>query len=257
MKSIDLNCDMGESFGQWSMGDDAAVLAHVSSINVACGLHAGDWSVMHETTRAAFAGAVAVGAHPSLPDLQGFGRRTMSISPQETYALVLYQVGALSAFCKALGGRLSHVKAHGALYNMAAKDAELAHAIARAVADFDKTLVLYGLAGSALIRAGREAGLRVGNEVFADRTYQADGSLTPRSRPGSMIADVNDSLAQVEQMLTRGRVRALDGTEVAIEADTICIHGDQPGAAQFARELRALLAKLGIEVAALGSARQR
>jgi UPF0271 protein len=198
-----------------------------------------------------------VGAHPSLPDLQGFGRRTMSISPQETYALVLYQVGALSAFCKALGGRLSHVKAHGALYNMAAKDAELAHAIARAVADFDKTLVLYGLAGSALIRAGREAGLRVGNEVFADRTYQADGSLTPRNHPGSMIADVNDSLAQVEQMLTRGRVRALDGTEVAIEADTICIHGDQPGAAQFARELRALLAKLEIEVAALGSARQR
>jgi UPF0271 protein len=140
---------------------------------------------------------------------------------------------------------------------MAAKDAELAHAIARAVADFDKTLVLYGLAGSALIRAGREAGLQVGNEVFADRTYQADGSLTPRNRPGSMIADVNDSLAQVEQMLTRGRVLALDGTEVAIEADTICIHGDQPGAVQFARELRALLARLGIEVAAVGSGRQR
>ena len=251
MKPIDLNCDMGESFGPWTMGDDQAVLAHVSSINVACGLHAGDWSVMHETTQAAFARGVAVGAHPSLPDLQGFGRRVMNISPDEAYDMVLYQVGALSAFCRALGGRLSHVKAHGALYNMAAKDTALADAIARAVTDFDRTLVLFGLAGSALIKAGREAGLRVANEVFADRSYQPDGSLTPRNRPGSMITDVKVSLAQVEDMLTRGRVRALDGSEVAIEADTICIHGDQAGASQFAAELRALLARLGIEVAAV------
>ena len=251
MKLIDLNCDMGESFGPWTMGDDQAVLAYVSSINVACGLHAGDWTVMRETTQAAFARGVAVGAHPSLPDLQGFGRRTMHISPDEAYDLVLYQVGALSAFCRALGGRLSHVKAHGALYNMAAKDAVLAGAIAQAVMDFDRTLVLFGLAGSALIRAGREAGLRVANEVFADRSYQPDGSLTPRNRPGSMITDVKDSLAQVEGMLTRGRVRALDGSEVAIEADTICVHGDQAGASEFALELRALLTRLGIEVAAM------
>jgi UPF0271 protein len=251
MKSVDLNCDMGESYGAWTMGNDRAVLAHVSSINVACGMHAGDWSVMHETTKAAFAQGVAVGAHPSLPDLQGFGRRVMNITPDETYDLVLYQVGALSAFCRALGGRLAHVKAHGALYNMAAKDAALAGAIARAVADFDRTLVLFGLAGSALIRAGRDAGLQVANEVFADRTYQSDGSLTPRSRPGSMIEDVKDSLAQVEGMLTRGRVRALDGSEVSIEADTICVHGDQAGAAQFARELRVLLRTLGIEVASV------
>jgi UPF0271 protein len=252
MRTIDLNCDMGESFGPWNMGDDEAVLAYVSSINVACGLHAGDWSVMHATTGAALARGVAVGAHPSLPDLQGFGRRTMNISPDEAYDLVLYQVGALSAFCAAQRGRLSHVKAHGALYNMASKDAGLAGAIARAVADFDPALVLFGLAGSALIRAGRDAGLQVANEVFADRTYQPDSSLTPRNRPGSMIVDVKDSLAQVESMLTRGRVRALDGSDIAIEADTICIHGDQPGAAQFARELRALLARLGVEVAAVG-----
>ena len=249
MKSVDLNCDMGESYGAWTMGNDRAVLAHVSSINVACGMHAGDWNVMHETTQAAFAQGVAVGAHPSLPDLQGFGRRVMNVTPDETYDLVLYQVGALSAFCRALGGGLAHVKAHGALYNMAAKDAALAGAIARAVADFDRTLVLFGLSGSALIRAGRDVGLKVANEVFADRTYQSDGSLTPRSRPGSMIEDVKDSLAQVEGMLTRGRVRAVDGSEVSIEADTICVHGDQAGAAQFAKELRGMLKRLGIEVA--------
>jgi UPF0271 protein len=253
MKTIDLNCDMGESFGAWSMGDDEAVLPHVSSINVACGLHAGDWSVMHRTVRAAFARGVAVGAHPSLPDLQGFGRRTINIAPAEAYEVVLYQIGALSAFCRALGGRLSHVKAHGALYNMAAKDMELARAIACAVVDFDPELVLFGLAGSAVIRAGRETGLPVANEVFADRSYQSDGSLTPRTRAGSMIVEVGDALTQVEGMLTHGKVRALDGTEVAIEADTICVHGDQPGAAQFARELRALLARLKIEVAARGA----
>jgi 5-oxoprolinase (ATP-hydrolysing) subunit A len=252
MKTIDLNCDMGESFGAWPMGDDTAVLAHVSSINVACGMHAGDWNVMQETVRAAFERGVAVGAHPSLPDLQGFGRRVMSISPEEIYALVLYQVGALGAFCTAAGGRLAHVKAHGALYNMAAKDDALARAIARAVADFDRSLVLFGLAGSAQMRAGREAGLQVAGEVFADRTYQADGSLTPRNQPGSMITDVQQSLAQVEGMLARGKARALDGTEVPIAADTICIHGDQPGAAQFARELRGLLQRLGVEVAAPG-----
>src|SRR5690349_14496349 len=252
MRTIDLNCDMGESFGAWKMGDDEAVLPHVTSINVACGLHAGDWKVMHRTVQAAFAHGVSVGAHPSLPDLQGFGRRLMQISVDEIYDVVLYQVGALDAFCRALGGRLAHVKAHGALYNMAAKDHKLAHAIAKAVADLDRGLVLFGLAGSALTKAGRDAGLQIANEVFADRSYQPDGSLTPRNLPGSMIEDVQASLAQVEDMMTRGRVRAQDGTELAIDADTICIHGDQPGAAQFAREVRGLLEKLGIKVAAAG-----
>jgi UPF0271 protein len=250
--SVDLNCDMGESFGAWGMGVDATVLEHVSSANIACGFHAGDPAVMHATVVAALERGVAVGAHPSLPDLQGFGRRVMHVTPDEAYALVLYQIGALAGFCRARGGRLSHVKAHGALYNMAAKDAGLAQAIAHAVRDFDPGLVLFGLAGSELVRAGRAAGLTVANEVFADRSYQADGTLTPRSRPDAMILDVGTALTQVERMLCEGKVRAGDGTEVAIEADTVCIHGDQPGAAEFARELRALLARLGVVVRAPG-----
>lgn len=250
--AVDLNCDLGESFGAWSMGADAAVLGHVSSANVACGFHAGDPRVMHGTVQAALERGVAVGAHPSLPDLQGFGRRVMHISPQEAYDLVLYQTGALAAFCHALGGRLRHVKAHGALYNMAARDAMLAEAIAHAVRDFDPSLVLFGLAGSELVRAGRDAGLVVANEVFADRTYQPDGSLTARTQPNAVIHELQDALVQVECMLLEGSVRAVDGTRVAVEPDTICIHGDQPGAAEFARELRALLSRLGITVRAPG-----
>jgi 5-oxoprolinase (ATP-hydrolysing) subunit A len=246
--AVDLNCDMGESFGAWSMGADAEVLEYVSSANIACGFHAGDPAIMHRTVAGALARGVAVGAHPSLPDLQGFGRRMMRVTPDEAYDLVLYQIGALAAFCRALGGRLAHVKAHGALYNMAAKDAALADAIACAARDFDPCLVLFGLAGSELVRAGRSAGLRVANEVFADRTYQQDGTLTPRSRPGAVIQDLGAALAQVERMLREGRVRALDGSDVAVEPDTICIHGDEPGAVVFARELRALLARLGVAV---------
>jgi len=248
--AVDLNCDLGESFGAWSMGADEAVLGQVSSANVACGFHAGDPRVMHGTVQAALARGVAVGAHPSLPDLQGFGRRVMHISPQEAYDLVLYQTGALAAFCHAQGGRLRHVKPHGALYNMAARDAALAAAIAHAVRDFDSSLVLFGLAGSELVRAGRAAGLEVANEVFADRTYQRDGSLTARAQPNAVIHSVEDALAQVEGMLVEGRVSAVDGTRVAVEPDTICVHGDQPGAVEFARELRALLAKLGVTVRA-------
>ena len=246
--TVDLNCDMGESLAAWSVGADAAVLQYVSSANIACGFHAGDPMIMHCTVAGALERGVAVGAHPSLQDLQGFGRRVMRVTPEETYALVLYQVGALAGFCRALGGRLSHVKAHGALYNMAAKNGVLADAIARAVRDFDPALVLFGLAGSELVRAGRSAGLEVVNEVFADRTYQRDGTLTPRSRPDAMIRDLSAALAQVERMMREGKVRALDGSEVGIEPDTICIHGDEPGAADFVRELRALLAQLGVAV---------
>ena len=248
--AIDLNCDMGESFGAWSMGADSAVLQYVSSANVACGFHAGDPMIMRRTVADALDHGVAVGAHPALQDLHGFGRRAMQVTPEEAYALILYQVGALSGFCRVLGGQLSHVKPHGALYNMAAKDALLADAIARAVRDFDPRLILFGLAGSELVRAGRKVGLTTVNEVFADRTYQADGTLTPRSRPGAMIADLSAALAQVERMMRQGNVLATDGTEVAIEPDTVCIHGDEPDAAQFARELRALLARLGVAVRA-------
>jgi UPF0271 protein len=250
--TVDLNCDMGESFGAWSMGADAEVLEHVTSANIACGFHAGDPVIMRRTVARALERGVAVGAHPSLPDLQGFGRRAMSVGADEVYDLVLYQVGALAAFCRALGGRLSHVKAHGALYNMAAKNVALADGIASAVRDFDPSLTLFGLAGSELVRAGRSAGLRVANEVFADRTYQSDGTLTPRDKPHAMIHDTDAALGQVERMVREGRVRAVDGSEVALEADTICIHGDEPGAATFARQLRALLTRLGFVVCAPG-----
>jgi UPF0271 protein len=251
MARIDLNCDMGESFGAWRMGNDEAILDHVTSANVACGFHAGDPRTMRDTVRMALARGVAVGAHPGLPDLQGFGRRTMAISPDEAYEAVLYQVGALAGFVQARGARLRFVKAHGALYNMAARDAGLADAIAAAVADFDAALGFVGLAGSELLAAAQRRGLRAVSEVFADRSYQDDGSLTPRSRPGAMIEDVEVSVAQVLGMVLEGRVRSVSGREVPVRADTLCIHGDQPGALAFVRCIRQALAQAGVEVRAI------
>ena len=251
MARIDLNCDMGESFGAWKMGNDEAVLEHVTSANIACGMHAGDPGTMRATVRAARSRGEAIGAHPGFPDLQGFGRRAMALTPSQAYDTVLYQIGALAGFARAAGGRVSHVKAHGMLYNMAAKDAALAEAIARAVRDFDDSLVLYGLAGSALIAAAEGAGLRAASEVFADRTYQDDGSLTPRSLPGSMIDDVDAAIAQVKRMVLEGVVRSVSGKDVPVKADTLCIHGDQPGAVVFARAIRDALQGAGVEVKAL------
>ena len=251
MKTIDLNCDMGEGFGAWKMGDDEALLDHVTSANIACGFHAGDPGTIHRTVKLALAKGVSVGAHPSLPDLQGFGRRVMNVSGQEAYDMVLYQVGALAAFAAACGGRLSHVKAHGALYNMAAKDAKLASAIASAVKDYDARLVLFGLAGSELVRAGQQAGLRTASEVFADRTYQADGSLTPRSQADAMIHDADTAIAQVRRMVGEGKVRSRQGSDAPVQADTLCIHGDEPGAVEFAKRVRAALDADGIRVAAI------
>lgn len=221
--AIDLNCDMGESYGAWRMGNDEAVLQFVTSANIACGFHGGDPSTMRQTVAAALAHGVALGAHPSLPDLAGFGRRAMQITPQEAYDLVVYQVGALAGVAASQGARLHHVKAHGALYNMAAKDAALARAICQAVRDVDSDLVLYGLAGSALIDAARAIGLRAAQEVFADRTYQADGQLTPRSQPDAMITDLDQAIAQVLGMVRDGSVRTPDGQTVALQADTLCI----------------------------------
>ncbi len=254
MPRIDLNCDMGESFGAWKMGNDDAVLDHVNSANVACGFHAGDPRTMHRTVKAAFARGVAVGAHPGFPDLQGFGRRPMTLSSTEAYDAVLYQVGALAGFARAAGGRLSHVKAHGMLYNMAAKDATLAEAIAQAVRDFDPELVFYGLAGSELIRAAEKAGLRAASEVFADRSYQDDGTLTPRAHPGAMIEDVDVAVAQVRRMVLEGVVRSVSGKDVAVKADTLCIHGDQPGALAFVKRIREDLKQAGVEVKSFASA---
>lgn len=251
MPRIDLNCDMGESFGAYTMGNDIAILDYVSSANIACGFHAGDPSTMRETVRQAVARGVSVGAHPGLPDLQGFGRRNMALTPAEAYDIVLYQVGALAGYAQALGARLGHVKAHGALYNMAAKDYPLAEAIAQAVHDFDRTLVLFALAGSEMIRAADKAGLRAAGEVFADRSYQDDGTLTPRSQPGAMIVDEEAAVLQVKRMVMQGVVRSVRGNDVAVRAETLCIHGDQPGALAFVRRIRAELERDGVQVGSL------
>jgi UPF0271 protein len=221
----------------------------VTSANIACGFHAGDPSTIHRTVKLALTKGVAVGAHPSLPDLQGFGRRSMNVSAAEAYDLVLYQIGALSGFATACGGKLAHVKPHGALYNMAAKDGKLAQAIARAVWDFDKELVLFGLAGSELIRAGAQAGLKTANEVFSDRSYQADGSLTARMQPDAIIHDAETAIAQVRRMVHENRVRSQQGSDFPVQPDTLCIHGDAPGAVEFAKRIRQALDADGVRVA--------
>jgi UPF0271 protein len=247
---IDLNADCGEGYGRWSLGDDAALIPQVSSANLACGVHAGDPDILLASVRLCAAHGVAVGAQPSLPDRQGFGRRDMQLSPAEAYALVVYQIGAVLGCCRAVGVELRHVKPHGALYTMAARDPGLALAIAEAVRDVDATLILYGLAGSELTRAGAGAGLAVAHEAFVDRRYEADGALRPRRLAGALIDDVEVAIAQALAIVERGQVTTGDGATVAVRADTLCLHGDQPGAAAFALRLRAALADRGITVAA-------
>ena len=246
--SIDLNCDMGESFGPWVMGNDTEVLPLVTSANIACGFHAGDPSTMRKTVAAALSNGVALGAHPGLPDLGGFGRRNMDITPQQAYDMVVVQVGALAATAASQGARLHHVKAHGALYNMAVRDAALTRSIAEAVRDVDPSLVFYALASSEMARVAEEVGLTVAHEVFADRSYQPDGSLTSRSQANAMIVDPEISIQQVLRMVREGKVTAVDGSDVSVRADTLCIHGDQPGAVVFAQAIRAALQEAGIEV---------
>ncbi|MFB4212813.1 LamB/YcsF family protein [Shouchella sp. JSM 1781072] len=247
-KTVDLNSDMGESFGAYTMGNDSELMTYISSANVACGFHAGDPKTMRATVQRALASNVAIGAHPGLQDLMGFGRRPMEITPDEGYDLVLYQIGALLGMTQAEGGKLHHVKPHGALYNMAAKNKELALAVAKAVYKLDASLVLYGLAGSALIDAGREVGLQTASEVFADRTYQLDGSLTSRRSPDAMIVDANQASKQVLRMVQEGKVMTQQGKEIDIEADTICIHGDGAHALAFAKEIHAKIQESGITI---------
>jgi 5-oxoprolinase (ATP-hydrolysing) subunit A len=251
MPTIDLNCDMGESFGAFSIGADAEVMASISSANVACGFHGGDPGVMRRTVRLARDAAVSVGAHPGLPDLVGFGRREIRVTPQETEDLVLYQIGALAAIANREGVRVRHVKPHGALYTMAAHDRALADAIARAVRAFDRSLVLFGPPASELVRAGEASGLVVASEGFADRAYERDGSLMPRSRAGSVIHDAETVVRRALRMVEDGRVIAADGTEIPLRVDTLCIHGDTPGAAELTRALAAGLARAGITLAAV------
>jgi UPF0271 protein len=248
---IDLNSDLGESFGAWTMGQDAALMTSITSANIACGFHAGDPSVMRQTVALARQHGVAVGAHPGYPDLVGFGRREMQAAAQEVEDFVLYQVSALAGFVSAEGLRLQHVKAHGALYNQACRDRALADAIARAVASFDRTLVLFGLPGSELLRAGEELGLRVAAEVFADRAYEPDGSLASRRKPGAVIHDADAVVERAVRMVRDGRVIATDGSPVPLTAHTICLHGDTPGSGELARKVRAGLEAAGIRVLAL------
>lgn len=248
MQTVDLNSDLGESFGAYTIGCDSEVLKFISSANIACGFHAGDPKVMLKTVKTALACGTALGAHPGLPDLVGFGRRKMAITPEEAYTMVVYQVGALIAMGKTQGAKLQHVKPHGALYNMAAKDASLSEAIASAIHDVDPSLVLYGLAGSEIIKAGEKAGLRTASEVFADRTYQPDGSLTPRSQPGAVITDEEKSLAQVLSMVKDGKVTCADGTVIDVKAETICVHGDGVKALAFTQKIRETLEAEGIGI---------
>jgi 5-oxoprolinase (ATP-hydrolysing) subunit A len=248
---IDLNCDLGESFGPYKIGKDEEVLSFISSANVACGFHAGDPHVINQTVQLAKKYGVAIGAHPGFQDLVGFGRRAMAVSPKDVYDLVLYQIGALAAFCKAHEVKLSHVKPHGALYNMAAVDANLAEAIAKAVRIFDPTLSLYGLAGSKLIEAGEKYGLHTVSEVFADRTYQPDGTLTPRTQGDAVIHDSNVAIKQVLQMVKEQTVQTITGEIIPIKADSICVHGDNDHALQFVQELRHALTNEGITIKAI------
>jgi UPF0271 protein len=248
---IDLNCDCGESFGAWRMGDDETLLPHVTSANVACGAHAGDPGTMRRTVRLARELGVGVGAHPGFPDLQGFGRRLITMSPAEIADSVLAQIGALYALARSEGVALTHIKPHGALYNYAAATPAAADAIAQAIASFSRDLILVGLAGSALVDAGRAAGLLVAREAFADRMYEADGSLRDRRLPGAVIHDDDQSLAQALRIVAERSTLTYDGARLTLEADTICLHGDTPGAAARAALLRRELEAAGVAVVPL------
>jgi UPF0271 protein len=251
MTEIDLNCDVGESFGAYKLGFDEEIIKHVSSANIACGFHAGDPVVMQRTIKLAKKYGVKVGAHPGYPDLLGFGRRNMAVAPAEVKSYLIYQIGALQAFARVEGLELQHVKPHGALYNMAVENPKLAQAIAEAVRSLDERLILVVLAGSPWVNIAKGQGLRVAGEAFADRAYSADGSLVPRSRPGAVINDKKEVAGRVIRMIEEGRVKAITGEDITIKADTICLHGDTPGVLELAIHLRRALRDRGINVAPL------
>ncbi|MFT8319048.1 MAG: 5-oxoprolinase subunit PxpA [Sporolactobacillus sp.] len=238
MAQIDLNCDLGESFGRYSIGNDLDILPLISSANVACGFHAGDFSVMARTVALALENETAIGAHPGLPDLQGFGRRKMEVTPEDIYDMVVYQIGALQAVTAAQKGILHHVKPHGALYHMASEDSGDAEAVVRAITDVNPRLLLFAMAGSRLAEAGERSGLHVIHEVYADRTYQPDGSLTPRSQRNALITDTDQAIQQVLQMVLKGSVTAVNGDILPIQAETICVHGDGRAALAFVERIR-------------------
>jgi 5-oxoprolinase (ATP-hydrolysing) subunit A len=248
---IDLNADVGESYGAWAMGQDEELVPLMTSVNIACGAHAGDPLVMARTVELAREHGVSVGAHPGYPDRDGFGRRDMTLAADELEASLLYQLGALSAFVRDAGVELRHVKPHGALYNRAARDPDVAAAVARAVRRFDASLVLIGLAGSRLLDAGRVEGLAVRGEAFADRAYEPDGTLRSRIHPDAVLPDPEAAAEQAVSIVVLGKVVAVDGSAVPVAADTLCIHGDTPGAPEYARRVRAELDAAGVTVAPL------
>lgn len=251
MYKVDLNSDLGESFGRYTLGMDADILPLVSSANVACGYHASDPLVMNKTIAMAKEAGVRVGAHPGFPDLMGFGRRNMDVSPAEAKAYTLYQLGALDAFCKAHGVKMQHVKPHGAMYNMAGKDYALSKAICEAIYEYDKDLIVMALSGGELVHAAENMGLKVAREVFADRAYEEDGSLVNRRKEGAMITDENEAIARVVRMIKEQKVTAITGKDIPIKADSVCVHGDGVKALAFVKKIRETLTAEGVEIVPL------
>lgn len=251
MYQIDLNCDLGESFGNYKIGMDEKVIPMITSANVACGYHASDPVVMNKTIVMAKEYGIEVGAHPGFPDLMGFGRRNMNVSPSEAKAYTLYQLGALDAFCRVHRRKMQHVKPHGAMYNMAAKNYSLAKAICEAIYEFDKDLIVMGLSGGELVRAGKDTGLRTALEVFADRAYEEDGTLVDRRKDGAVITDEEVAIARVVRMIKEQKVTAITGKDITIKADSVCVHGDGVKALEFVKKIREKLTEEGIALKSL------
>lgn len=252
MTKIDLNCDLGESFGNYKIGNDDHVIPLITSANVACSFHAGDENVMLKTVQLAKEHGVSIGAHPGINDLQGFGRRNLDMTPDEVYNMMVYQIGALKAFCDIEDVRMNHVKPHGALYQMGARDHSIAQAIAQAIYDVDKDLYLVGLSNSILIEEAQKVGLNAASEVFADRRYEKDGQLVSRKKDGAVIEDTEEAIEQVVRMVSEGKVTAITGEEVDIEADTICVHGDGAHALEFVQQIRNKLSEVNVDIVKLG-----
>ena len=251
MYRVDLNSDLGESFGRYTLGMDDKIIPLITSANVACGYHASDPVVMEKTVSMAREAGIRVGAHPGFPDLMGFGRRNMAVSPAEAKAYVMYQLGAMEGFCRAKGVKLQHVKPHGALYNMAAKDYELSRAICEAIYEFDKNLIVLALSGGELARAAKDMGLRTALEVFADRSYEEDGTLVNRRKDGAMITDEDEAIARVVRMVKEKKVTAITGKDIPIQADSVCVHGDGAKALAFVERIRKALTEEGVEICSL------
>lgn len=248
---VDLNSDIGESFGSYVLGLDEEVIKHVTSVNIACGFHAGDPLIMENTVKEAVKNGVAIGAHPGYPDLMGFGRRKMDVSPKEARAYMLYQLGALKAFAEANGTKIQHMKLHGAFYNTANNDEKLSEEILKALAEVDKDIILMALSGSLIVKKAQEMGVKVAQEVFADRAYNEDGTLVSRKLPGAVIHDKDLAISRIKKMVLEGKVNAITGKEISIKADSICVHGDNPEAVNFVKEIKESLISEGIEVKSL------